>query len=136
VIGRIQEDPAVLEDLVTTAAEPQPSPGDEPTKTDSGKSTLDPDLFNPIAPGPTLDTGLVARIEQNPELVEAVNQNEDVARALEKDPTSVDEIEQDLGLADQGPVEPSGVTEPVEVTELDVPEMGTPDQDLDDQPSP
>jgi hypothetical protein len=33
-------------------------------------------------------------------------------------------------------VEPSGVTEPAEATELDVPEVGTPDQDFDDQPSP
>ena len=136
VIGQIQEDPAVLDDLVTTAAEPQPSPGDESTKTDSGKATLDPDLFDPIAPGPTLDTGLAVRIEQNPELVEAVNQNEDVARALEKDPTSVDQIEQDLGLADQKAVQQSGVAEPAGVTELDVPEVGTPDQDFDDQPSP
>ncbi len=135
LIGRMQKDPDVLDELVTTAAEPQPSPDDEPTKTDSGKLTLDPKLFDPTAPGPTLDTGLVTRIEQNPELVEAVNQNEDVARALEKDPTSVEQIEQDLGLAEGRPVEPSGITEPAGVTEPEVTEVGTPDQDLDDQPS-
>jgi hypothetical protein len=108
---------------------------DELATTEPSTPTLAPNLLDPTAPGPTLDTGLVARIEQNPELVEAVNRNQDVARALEKDPTLVDQIEQDLGLADQGSVEPSGVTEPAEVKELDVPEVGTPDQDFDDQTS-
>jgi hypothetical protein len=74
---------------------------------------LNPALFDPSAPGPTLDHGLLERIAHNPELVAAINQNEDVARALERNPTSIDQIEQDLGLAQQ-----SSFAEPGEVAEL------------------
>ncbi len=109
---------------------------EESATTESGRSTLDPELLNPTAPGPTLDTGLVERIEQNPELVEAVNRNEDVANALERDPTSIDQIEQDLGLAEHKPMEPSVATGPAGAAEPDVPEPDSPDQDLDDQASP
>ena len=136
VIDAIGQDPTILDDLVTTAAEAQPSPVDESTKTENGESTLDPDLFDPTTPGPTLDTGLAARIAQNPELVEAVNRNEDVARALERDPTSVDQIEQDLGIADQTHVEPSTVNDQVDVPEPEILEAGLSDHDLDDQPGP
>ena len=149
LIGRMQRDPAVLEELATTTAETHTSSGATPPPTkasqaqesatiDTSKSTLAPELLDPTASGPTLDTGLVERIEQNPELVEAVNRDEDVARALERDPASVDQIERDLGLADeQGPAEPSGVTEqPAGTVEPEIPEPGPVDQDLDDQPAP
>lgn len=143
LIGRMQRDPAVLEDLATTAAETHQSSGTtpptkvsqvrEPATTEPDRSTLDPELLDPTAAGPTLDTGLIERIEQNPELVEAVNRDEDVARALERDPASVDQIEQDLGLAaEQGPAEPSGVTESAGAMEPEVPEPDPVDQDLDD----
>jgi hypothetical protein len=67
--------------------------------------------------------------------------NPDVASALAQDPTQLDLLEQYMGLAKQRPMEPTGVTEPAGVTELDVPqpdvpELGTPDQELGDQPNP
>jgi hypothetical protein len=103
---------------------------------------LNPELFDPLAPGPTLDTGLAGRIEQNPQLVREVNQNEDVARALERDPSSLEQIEQDLGLGEQWPVQPSGATQPAgmmdwgltdpSLGEAPLPEQTTAGQDLDD----
>jgi hypothetical protein len=120
--------------LSTDTQPPTEHPVDELVTTELSAPTLNPNLTDPTAPGPTLDMGLVERIAQNPELVEAVNRNEDIARALERDPTSIDQIEQDLGLADQRPIEPSGVTGPAVVTEPEVPEPDSPDQDLDDQP--
>jgi hypothetical protein len=122
----------------------QPPPGDSsepppPAPDPETVQALDPNLLDPIAPGPTLDTGLVERIEQSPGLVEAVNQDPAVAEALEQDPTQLDQIEQNLGLAEQRPVEPSAVTDLGGVTDPslvpDVPDPGPPDQDFDDIPN-
>jgi hypothetical protein len=76
----------------------------------SSAPTLNPNLLDPTAPGATLDHGLVERIEQDPQLVAALNQNQELANALEKDPTRIYQIEQELGLAaeDQSPIEPGG----------------------------
>jgi hypothetical protein len=49
----------------------------------SSAPTLNPALLDPTAPGPTLDHGLVERIEPDPQLVNALNQNEELANALE-----------------------------------------------------
>ncbi len=101
------------------------------------ENSLDPNLLDPIAPGPTLDMGLVERITQSPGLVDRVNQDPSVAEALERDPTQLDQIEQDLGVADhQRPMEPSGdsgprFTEP-SLTEQPPPESSTPDDGADD----
>ena len=72
--------------------------------------TLNPNLLDPTAPGASLDHGLVERIEQHPQLVNALNENEELANALEQDPTRIYQIEQELGLAaeDQRPMEPGG----------------------------
>jgi hypothetical protein len=93
--------------------------------------------LDPIAPGPTLDTGLVERITQSPGLVERVNQDPAVAEALERDPTSIDQIEQDLSVAEQQRhMEPSGDSHPnftdPSFTEQPPPETSTPDEGADD----
>jgi hypothetical protein len=73
--------------------------------------TLDPNLLDPIAPGATLDTGLVDRITQSPELVNLLNQNPSVAEALEQNPTLLYQIEQHLGVGEQQwSIEPSTYT--------------------------
>jgi hypothetical protein len=105
------------------------------------ESTLDPNLTDPTAPGPTLDMGLVVQIQQNMRLVVAINRNPDIASALAQDPTQLAQIEQNLGLAEQRFMEPGGVAGPAAVAGLDVvepgiPEPGPPDQDLDAQPNP
>jgi hypothetical protein len=99
---------------------------------------LDPNLLDPIAPGPTLDYGLVERIEQSPELVNLLNQDPAAAEALERDPTQIDQIKQDLdGAGHQMPMEPSGdsagssFADP-SLTELPTPEPSTPDDGADD----
>jgi hypothetical protein len=96
---------------------------------------LDPALLDPSAPGPTLDHGLLERIAQNPELVAAINQNEDVARVLERDPTSIEQIEQDLGLAQQSSfAEPGDVAELAGVTDPSLAEPPVPQEQ--DKPDP
>jgi hypothetical protein len=121
------------------SSEPPPPAPDPETVQALDPNLLDPNLLDPIAPGPTLDYGLVERIEQSPGLVEAVNQDPAVAEALEQDPTQLDQIEQNLGLAEQRPVEPSAVTDLGGVTDPslvpDVPDPGPPDQDFDDIPN-
>ena len=106
-----------------------------------GTPTLNPNLLDPMAPGPTLDQGLVDQIERDPQLVNAVNQDPDLAHALERDPTSLDQVTQDMGLTDQRPVEPSGVTDPrtsgqdfhdPSLTEPGHTEPGAPDHGVDD----
>jgi hypothetical protein len=102
--------------------------------------SLNPELLDPTAPGATLDYGLVEQIEQSPELVDAINHNQDIARALEQDPTQLEQIaeyvklvEPSFGIAEP----PAGVTgEPFtdpSPTEANIPEPGpTGGQDLDD----
>ena len=122
----------------------QPPPGDSsepppPAPDPETVQALDPNLLDPLAPGPTLDTGLVGRIEGSPDLVNAVNQDSSVAEALERDPAQLDQIERDLGVAEGRPTEPSGVSEPAGVADPglspDVPESGPPDQGFDDTPN-
>jgi hypothetical protein len=100
------------------------------------ENSLDPNLLDPIAPGPTLDTGLVDRISQSPGMVDRVNQDPSVAEALERDPTQIDQIEQYLGVAEQRPMEPSGDSGPSftdpSLTEQPPPESSTPDEGADD----
>jgi hypothetical protein len=121
--------PDTVSDVPGGPEQQQPE-GNDPTQ-------LDPNLLDPIAPGPTLDTGLVDRITQSPGLVEAVNQDPSVAEALERDPTQIDQIDQDLGLAEhQRPMEPSGDSEPSFMdpgpTEQPPPGPSTPDDGADD----
>ncbi len=103
--------------------------------------TLDRTLLDPTAPGATLDHGLVEQIEQSPELVDAVNHNQDIARALEQDPTQLEHSAQYVSLVEPsfGVAEPpAGVTgEPFadpSLTEANIPEPppGPTGQDLDD----
>jgi hypothetical protein len=102
---------------------PQPEPG---------VPTLEPRFSDEAEPGPTFPPGLIERIEENPELANAVNQNPDLAAALEQEPTQVDQIEQDLGLAQpSGVPEPAGVTDPA-LAEPPPPEPPTVGHDLDD----
>ena len=111
---------------------PPPAPDPEPVQ------ALDPNLLNPLAPGPTLDTGLVGRIEGNPDLVNAVNQDSSVAEALEQDPTYLYQIEQHLGLAEQwwSNDDPSftdpSFMDPGLTEEQPLPDQSTPDEGADD----
>jgi hypothetical protein len=130
--------PPPLEEQPTIGAQgtEELPPVDELGTTEPSTPTLAPNLLDPTAPGATLDNGLVPRIEQSPELTNAVNQNEDVANALERDPSSLDQIEQDLGLSQPSGVPvPSGAPEPG-LGEPDIPEPPPPDQDPDDIVTP
>ena len=132
--------PPPLEEQPTIGAQgtEELPPVDELGTTEPSTPTLAPNLLDPTAPGATLDNGLVPRIEQSPELTNAVNQNEDIANALERDPSSLDQIEQDLGLGQpSGVPEPSGAPDPGlgEPALTDpgvVPEPGPREQDADD----
>jgi hypothetical protein len=93
---------------------------------------IDPNLLDPIAPGPTLDTGLVDRITQSPELVNLLNQDPALAEALEQDPTYLYQIEQHLGLAEQWSNDDPSFTDPGLTEEQPPPDPSTPDEGLDD----
>jgi hypothetical protein len=72
-------------------------------------------------------------------LVNALNENPDIANAPEQDPTQLDRIQQNLDLADQSPREPSGITDLSNVLDPSLAERPPrepppPDQDLDDLP--
>jgi hypothetical protein len=121
----------------------QPGLGEEdpaPPVPDPGPMrTLNPELLDPTAPGATLDYGLVEQIEQSPEMVDAINHNQDLARALEQDPTQLDQIAEYVSSVEPsfGVVEsPAGVTgEPFtdpSLTEPNIPEPAPTGQDLDD----
>jgi len=104
--------------------------------------TLNANLLDPIAPGPTLDYGLVERIEQNPQLLNEINQNEDLAYALEADPTRIEEFEQNLSLLPLDPMEPSGdvtslesFTEPSYLTDPDIGGQDVQSEDFQDDPT-
>jgi hypothetical protein len=103
---------------------------DDPGGAEQQTQGIDPNLLDSTAPGPTLDTGLVERIEQIPGLVDRVNQDSFVAEALERDPTQIEQIEQDLGFADQKrPMEPSGDSSP-SFTDSSFTDAGTAGQDV------
>jgi hypothetical protein len=119
----------------------QPPPGDSsepppPAPDPETVQALDPNLLDPLAPGPTLDTGLVGRIEGNPDLVNAVNQDSSVAEALEQDPTYLYQIEQHLGLAEQWSNDDPSFTDPSftdpGLTEQPLPDPSTPEEGADD----
>ncbi len=104
--------------------------------------TLNANLLDPIAPGPTLDYGLVERIEQNPQLLNEINQNEDLAYALEADPARIEEFEQNLSLLPPDPIEPRGdvtslgsFTEPSYLTDPEIEGQDVQDQDFQDDPT-
>jgi hypothetical protein len=100
------------------------------------ENSLDPNLLDPIAPGPTLDYGLVDRITQSRELVNLLNQDPALAEALEQDPTYLYQIEQHLGLAEQWSNDGPSFTDPSfmdsGLTEQPLPDPSTPDEGLDD----
>ena len=61
--------------------------------------TLSTDLFDPTAPGPTLDTGLIPELEHSPQVVEALNQDPDLAATLARDPGMIEHLKQDASLS-------------------------------------
>jgi hypothetical protein len=134
----------LLDDVVAPEPEGVQIPEEPSTPFTVEPPILNPAFSDPTDPSaPTFDQGLIERIEENPQLANAVNEDPDLARALEQDPAQVEQIEQDLGLAQPSGVTepPPGVTEPAGVTdpalaEPPPPEPPPPDQDLDDTPGP
>jgi hypothetical protein len=114
--------PDTASDVPAGAEQQQPAGNDS--------NLLDPNLFDPIAPGPTLDTGLFDRITQSPELVNLLNQNPALAEALEQNPAYLDQIEQHLDVGEQqGSIEPSSYT-PTDYTDPSLTDPDTAGQDV------
>jgi hypothetical protein len=111
-----------------------------PTEDGSGEPgstmpVLNSDLLDPIAPGPTIDTGLVDQIEQSPELVNLLNQDPGAAEALEQDPTHLYQIKQQLGVGEQWSNDDPSFTDP-RSTDPSFTDPGLTEQPLADQSTP